>query len=168
MSNQMTSPLIVFVVATVILVLLWIGYKLLSAYEKSISGLIVHGNYNTVRGRENAKKFPDEGPGKARSELAYLDHKFDYHYTDEDILRAVEAKGYRMASLREYLTFVAENPGEIRKYPIITFAHEVASDGKRCYADTLYFDFRSDLLLDRYNAPHHWFGPNYRFLIAPK
>lgn len=67
------------------------------------------------------QNFPNQTHETGEQNLTVKLFHFGREMSSEDVIKAMDADGFRPATLRELLAFGAKNPDEQRKYPIVGF-----------------------------------------------
>jgi hypothetical protein len=139
-------------------------FRITAELVRSHSDLIEAGKYDAVYGRENVEHFPDDDGAEDVD-------AFYYHHgsaaTDQEILDALESKGFRILSLRRLLVHGAKNPEEQRKHPIAVINPHSGRGGRRWRA-VLGEGGRERGLSLGWDDPQVQWGGHFRFLVARK
>ncbi|MBI2024992.1 MAG: hypothetical protein HYT03_02835 [Candidatus Harrisonbacteria bacterium] len=93
-------------------------FKVVVDYSKSRAEMISAGKYDRKNDDINEKHFPSDKRGD-RVELNMKLRHFNRWISSEDAISEFKKAGERPATQPEFRAFIAANPGELRKYPIV-------------------------------------------------
>ena len=92
-------------------------FRIVVDYSKSLAEMIRAGNYNDVDDDITGSHFPVKGQGNVELEVEIV--HYDKSMTSEDIVRDMESRGLRSATLPELLAFGAFFPDKQREFLIM-------------------------------------------------
>lgn len=92
-------------------------FRVIVDYSKSLTEMIRAGNYDAVERNIDADHFPIKDQGKIGLDIELI-HYGKYMFGD-DIIRDLNSRGLRPATLPELLAFGSAYPNKQREFPIM-------------------------------------------------
>ena len=140
------------------------GLRIVVDYSRSLAEMISAGKYDWVNSDITADHFPIKGSGKAELNPEII--HYGKYMSSDDIVRDLDQRGLRPATLAELLAYGEKYPDEQRKYPIVALGSVwLHRNGARSVASL--FSSESERPLYLYAWDGVWFA-HFRFLSFRK
>lgn len=139
------------------------GFRVVVDYAKSLSAMIAAGNYDWVNSDISEKNFPVKGQGKVELNTELI--HYDKSMGSDDIVRDMESRNLRPATLPELLAFGETYPDKQREFPVVALASVWQAWFGFRYVAYLSLGSRRSLFLFVWSGD--WCG-DYRFLAVRK
>ena len=92
-------------------------FKVVVASAKSLAEMIQVGNYDHVNSDITSEHFPVQGKEKVKCEIELI--CYGRCMQSDDVVRDLESRGMRPATLFELLAFGAQYPEQQREFPVV-------------------------------------------------
>ena len=107
-------------------------FQFIVDYGMDLAMMISVGRYDWVNRDITTDRFPLNGSGKTKvdAKLVY----FGYNISSENVVKELDKKGFRPATIEELLAFGVTNPEIQRQFPVVALGSVCKVDGDRVVA----------------------------------
>lgn len=140
------------------------GFRVVVDYVKPLTQMIADGNYDWVNNDITESHFPVSGQGKVELNPELI--HYGKSMNSDDIVRDMQSRGLRPATLPELLAFGAKYPEKQREFSIVALGSVWQPFNRYRHVAYLY-GYVSKRRLDLYIWDGDW-SVNYRFLAVRK